>query len=197
MTEPEVRQQLIDATIALLDQQPDPNRITIRQIAQQAGVAIGAINYHFGAKDHLLNEAVGALMAAEAQKWITPGQVDAPPCQRLKQLFISTARVGLRYPELLRFTIAHDLQHGQFTAALLSVPLLRAIYPTHTETELRLLAMALITASQVMYLRADILPMYLGLDPTDHQQLEAGLALLVETLVPDCRPAANPTPTQE
>ena len=59
------RERILQAAIAILGEEADPESITVRQIAARAEVGTGLINYHFGSKDALLNEAIGTLMQAE------------------------------------------------------------------------------------------------------------------------------------
>ena len=59
--EKQARNRIIKAAIELLDEHSDPARITVRQIAERAGVGTGLINYHFQTKDNLLQEAVSSV----------------------------------------------------------------------------------------------------------------------------------------
>ena len=61
------KDRIFQAAVDLLNEETNPDDITVRRIAERAGVGIGAVNYHFQSKDNLLNQAVGALMQAEAQ----------------------------------------------------------------------------------------------------------------------------------
>jgi AcrR family transcriptional regulator len=53
------RQRLLAATARVLGR-VGPARTTIRRIAAEAGVNVAAINYHFGSKERLVEEALGA-----------------------------------------------------------------------------------------------------------------------------------------
>lgn len=54
-------ERIIRTAMEILVEEEEPERITVRQIAQRAGVAVGAINYHFQSKEDLLSEAVGRI----------------------------------------------------------------------------------------------------------------------------------------
>jgi len=70
----ETKERLIQTTIDLLEDVDEVNDITVRQIAERAGVGIGSINYHFQSKDNLLNEAVMQVVGDVAASWYQPFQ---------------------------------------------------------------------------------------------------------------------------
>ena len=74
MTEEELeaRQKILNATCDLLREGVKTQSITVRRIAERAGVGIGLINYHFQSRDKLLNEAVNSLMGEQANLWLDP-----------------------------------------------------------------------------------------------------------------------------
>ena len=54
-----VKERIIEVTTGLIEQyNGDTKRITARMIAEQAGIGLGLINYHFGSKDKLITECV-------------------------------------------------------------------------------------------------------------------------------------------
>ena len=57
--EQDVREKIIHAATELLGELSDVEKVTVRQIAERADVAIGSINYHFKSRDNLLGIAVG------------------------------------------------------------------------------------------------------------------------------------------
>jgi AcrR family transcriptional regulator len=56
MSNEEIRSKLLDAVIKLIGQKPS-DKITIREIAKEAGTNSAAISYHFENKDRLIQEA--------------------------------------------------------------------------------------------------------------------------------------------
>lgn len=187
MGDPQARERILQAAMALLGEGQDPETLTVRQIAERAGAATGAINYHFGTRDTLMNEAVSTLMQQEADRWARPDlPTEASPKDRLKALLRQTTRVGMMAPRLLTLSLRHLLLEGDFGVPLQIVPLLRAHYgERHSEQELRLLALALMTALQSMYLRGQHLEMYAGIDMDDVAQREAGIDLMVDLIIHD------------
>ena len=58
------REQIIAVTLQAI-QQEGLAALTIRQIADRAGVNVAAVNYHFGSKDALVGEVLGELLGAD------------------------------------------------------------------------------------------------------------------------------------
>ena len=57
MKNEEIKQRIIETTIGIIEESNgDINNITARKIAQNSGVALGLINYHFGSKENLIAE---------------------------------------------------------------------------------------------------------------------------------------------
>jgi AcrR family transcriptional regulator len=184
---PDPKTRILQATIDLLNEQADPVRMTVRQIAERAAVGIGLINYHFQSKDNLLNEAVSAIMLKEASRWFeAAADTSVDPVVRLKQLLMQTSGIGARYPQLLEVMVGYELQHGDFNVPLLIVPLLREIFGTaHTEMQIRMMALQIVLPLQVVSLRADLFRMYAGLDILNEQQRNQAIELMIDNIVND------------
>jgi AcrR family transcriptional regulator len=179
------KKRILQAAIELLNEQA-PESITIRKIAERAGVGIGLINYHFQSKDRLLNEAVGGSMAEATSRWLNANEDEYPdPALRLKNLLKETSTIGARFPVLLQIAVSYELQHGNFSVPQLIVPILREIFgPTKKEKELRLLAFQLVTALQVAAVRADAFEAYSGVNILDEAQRDKAIDLLIESILP-------------
>ncbi len=179
------KERIIQATIALLNEEADPDKLTVRRIAERAEVGVGTINYHFQTKENLLNQAVGLIMREMAAKWTAPQeQAETDPVARLRNLLKETSEVAFQFPALSRIAISHALMQGNMEPALLTLPMLREIYGAEkSETELRLIAFTLITATQVIFLRAPAFQLYAGIDFFDQQQREASIDILIDNLV--------------
>ena len=186
MTETELdpKKRILQAAMELLNEQ-EPQGITIRKIAERAGVGIGLINYHFQSKDNLFNEAVGGSMGAAATRWLNANEDEYPdPVLRLRSLLKETSTIGARFPTLLKIAVAYELQHGNFSVPQLIVPILREIFgPAKKEKELRLLAFQLVTALQVAAIRADAFQAYIGFDILDEAQRDRAIDILVESIL--------------
>ena len=179
------RQRLLQAAAALLQENQDAEAITVRQIAERAGVGIGLINYHFKTRDHLVNDAIGLLMAEAAQPFLSlpPGAVE-DPIMALKAIFKETGRVGMQF-KLARFTVQYALLQGNMEVQTMILPLLRQIYENQkTEFEIRLIALAMISALQVAFIKADTLLLYAGVDIRNDGLRDKTIDVLVDQFLP-------------
>lgn len=105
------REQIIAVTLEAI-QQEGLAALTIRQIAERAGVNVAAVNYHFGSKDALVNEVLIGLTAELRSAFAQLADERAPPRQRLHRFLDEFSRVILRYPDVYRQAIGSGLLGG-------------------------------------------------------------------------------------
>jgi AcrR family transcriptional regulator len=180
MTQQELRERILSATVALLNEYGDADKITVRQIAERAGVGIGSINYTFDSKDNLLNEAIWQIVGGIAARWYAPVQPDVPPLTRLRRLFKEGGQAAFRYRKLTAKGMLHVIAQGNMQVQTLILPLLREVVGERkSETELRLLAYQLVVSLQAALVNAEQLGAFLGVDMT----VPATLDLLVDGLI--------------
>jgi AcrR family transcriptional regulator len=179
------RERILRATVEILTEGVVGETITVRQIAGRARVGVGAINYHFESKGHLLNEAVLVTMREVANGWLEPlANHEVEPVARLRRMIKETARIAAANPELSRISIRHDLLQGDLTTPSLLLPVLREIFGRAAdETSLRLIAFQLIASTQVAFLRAGVFGSYAGVDLLDDRQRDACIDALIDQLI--------------
>lgn len=182
---PIAKDRIFQAAIDLLIEIDDPETITVRQIADKAGVGIGSINYHFQSRDNLLNQAVTQVLGDQAARWYMQiEEGDHDPVDRLMMLLVDTAATAYRYEKLSRIAISHALLKGNMEPSQLILPLLREIYgKSKDESELRLIAFQLITTTQVLFLRDSAFRLYSGINILDEIQRKKVIETLVHNLV--------------
>jgi AcrR family transcriptional regulator len=187
MTETDLgpKERILHATIAMLNEEDDLSKITVRRIADWAGVGIGLINYHFQTKENLLNEAVGMIMGQEAARWLGAADLtETDPVTRLKMLLKETSKIALRYPMLSEIAISHALLRGNMDVEQMVLPMFRQIFGEGaTELRVRLAAFQLIASAQVAFLRSREFRTYVGIDLFNDRQRDEALDLLVDNLI--------------
>lgn len=132
------REALLEAAIACLQDKGSADT-TARDIAGRAGVSLGAIGYHFGSKDDLLQDA----LAEAVRRWLEPliGLVStAPTGLRREQLGPAIDRLLETFSANRRLVVAYfeALLRAEHVAGLRSVmardfDLLRAAVTTGIE----------------------------------------------------------------
>ena len=180
------KDRILKATVMLLSEEPQPETITVRQITQRADVGVGLINYHFGSKDALLNEAIAILMRESAGLDI-PRQASEGgdiPSDSVRLLLKQTMKVGLRFPNLVRMFASQFLLEGDYGAERALLPLLREHFGTAlSEPEIRLTAMQLVIPLQAMAVRAEDVEVFTGFDPLDEAVIDQVVDRLVDNIL--------------
>jgi AcrR family transcriptional regulator len=201
-SEMDPRERILLAAVELLQDDRHAGQVTVRQIAARAGVGGGLINYHFQNKQNLLNMAFGRILQEQVQavpdlrqafgrilqKQVQPGldprQANAPPLARLKLLAHQAGKIALAQPGLARIGIEYALLQGRFETAQLILPILRDHFGSRkTELELRALALALLSALLVAFLRLDEVTAFMGYDPRDPSDLAALSDLVIDQIL--------------
>lgn len=95
------RVQLMDATIEVLAQRGYA-RTTLTEVANQAGLSHGLVNFHFQTKEKLLTETLLYLAEEYRQNWLTALEAAGPsPAERLDALFRADFNEGICTPAKL------------------------------------------------------------------------------------------------
>jgi len=95
------KENILNTTLDLITTEGLEN-VTLRKIAASANVNLALINYHFGSKDKLVNEALKRLLASLRKLFIILDDFSMPPKERLKTFMIQFANSVLKYPALFR-----------------------------------------------------------------------------------------------
>lgn len=185
----EPRERIINATIALLQEEKDEGKITTRRIASMASVGVGLINYHFQTKEKLITLAVKNFIdrtIEESQKNYSNLSLD--PLTRLKQSVKFTAQFLAANPTISRISIMNDLSNpghedNSFHVAEGYLRMLREVASDKNDQDLKAEVIRIISAIQVVFLRASVLKNYMGLDFYDDSQRDKFIDKLLDTLV--------------
>ncbi|MEH7306516.1 TetR/AcrR family transcriptional regulator [Neobacillus drentensis] len=95
------REKILNSTLELITTEGLEN-VTLRKIAAAAEVNLALINYYFGSKDKLINEALKVLLASFREAFLILDDHSIPPKERLKTFMIQYANSIIKYPELVR-----------------------------------------------------------------------------------------------
>lgn len=185
-SEQDARRSILDATKALVSERADLDAITVRQIAQRAGVGTGLVNYHFSSKDNLLGIVIGNAMTEVIRDAVEDGGDPArDPVTRLKSLLKDLCALLAEGEQLTRFILRREVLGGDLEAGVRLVPLLREIYPdAEDEARLRILALQILHPIQVTGINAAAFHLYSGFDLTRPEQRDRFVDALVDNLVP-------------
>ncbi|MBM3521016.1 MAG: TetR family transcriptional regulator [Alphaproteobacteria bacterium] len=83
------RVQLIEATITVLARR-GYSALTIADVARQAGLSLGIVNFHFASKERLLAECLRHLAGGYRQTWMAAMEAAGPdPARRLAAMLLA------------------------------------------------------------------------------------------------------------
>lgn len=108
LAEKPTREQILDVTLDAI-QTEGLQSLTIRRIAERAGVNVAAVNYHFGSKEALLDEVLGLLTSDLRDTFAVLGEAGAPPRERLRRFLDAFSTALLQHPEIYRQALGAGL----------------------------------------------------------------------------------------
>lgn len=159
----EIKELLIKSVIALLDDEFEVEELTIRQIAYEAHVSTGLINYYFGSKWSLIVEAISSIIDnAVIETFETLSNHNDPPQKQLRTFLKSIAMVVCKYQKYTSVLIRDELSSDRFSTPETIVGLLKEIKPDLSEKEIKYLAIQVVAPIQYIFLKQGGLRDYLG-----------------------------------
>jgi AcrR family transcriptional regulator len=104
------RDRILEATISLLLETKDFDALTVRAIAERAGVGVGLINYHFADKESLVRLAVRTFVGREIVKGYGSRGFEAASARERSVLALRGPMDFLAgFPGLSRVSVLYDL----------------------------------------------------------------------------------------
>jgi AcrR family transcriptional regulator len=181
----EAKQRLVRVTVELLRDSPDPSNVTVRQIAARAEVGIGLINYYFGSRDSLINEAIGMLISEKVEPYLNESLASAQtPMERLVELVVASGEVAAQYPQYAETALVYTLMHEKMDVPAMILPLLRGILgENRPELEIRWMAYSLIVTTQAMFIHRRELQVFVGMNFNDRNDRREAIETIIKTIV--------------
>lgn len=109
------RDSIINATLKIIGEEGF-QKVTIRKIASIAGVNVAAINYHFGSKDIVINEALKYLTGKLKDSFKYLGEEGISPEIRIQNFTRSYADAALEHPDVFRNYINHSMCNNEMSS---------------------------------------------------------------------------------
>ena len=203
----EVKQRILQAAIELIREMQAFEKVSMRKIAERAGVAVSMVNYHYQTKENLINRAVqsyiGSVIAGSEDRTAEPaaeqtaeqaaypranagGALD--PVERMRLHLKQAADFIAAHPGISRVSILRDMQGGSSDdntsqVAAMVMRQLSEIYPQRAgSTELKVQALVQVAVVQHLFLRAELNKEQLGLDFFDKEQRDDLMDMVINTV---------------
>ena len=104
------KERIIKVTMELIASEGFQN-VTIRKIANQADVNLAAVNYHFGSKDAVINEALKTVMAQLINAFSQLKDAGTEPREKLRLFIITYSNVLFKYPDIIKIIIDPNIKN--------------------------------------------------------------------------------------
>ncbi|MCM3699050.1 TetR/AcrR family transcriptional regulator [Paenibacillus macerans] len=95
------KKNILNATLELIKTE-GADQVTLRKITAAANVNLALVNYYFGSKDKLINEALKMLLTSFQDKFAVLDDTTLDPKDRLKTFMLQYVDYILQYPGLLQ-----------------------------------------------------------------------------------------------
>lgn len=183
----DTKEKIIEAADTLIKKETDADKITVRNIAELAGVGTGLINYHFGSKDQLLTAVIEKRVDDIVEQILGhPDVKSMNPTERLKKMLDHVYELSGAYKKLARFMLMMELQRGTMQVELYMIPILKEMFQDKkTELELRIIALQIIQPMQVAIMNPDTFKIYSGVDIYNKEDRSNFIDLLVNNVAGD------------
>ncbi len=179
-----VKEQLLNATIKLLNESSDAGKITARQIAAESGANLAMINYYFTSKDALISAAVDKIIANRAVLLEEIKEKDIPAKQKLIEFLTKMSDITVEYSQYTKTTVPYVLLEKEIEEPYHILPIIKECYENNlTELECRIIAYQLITFSQIAFYRSDNFKKYSGIDPMKAADRKTLFHTIVDMLI--------------
>ncbi|MCC0661391.1 TetR/AcrR family transcriptional regulator [Clostridioides sp. ZZV14-6154] len=180
----DARERIIEVTLRILEEVEDVDKITVRQIAERAGVGVGLINYHFKTKDNLLSIAIGDTMSNIITELSYDSVYTLDSVENLKDLLKRLCDIGIHYDKVLPFILNQCIINGNMQAQLAIIPILRNIFGDEKdEMSLRTIALQIILPIQMAALSPESFQLYSGTNIKVKHQRDNFIDILIENII--------------
>lgn len=113
------RQRVLDAALGLLEGR-DYERISVREVAQSASVALATLYHYFPSKEHLFAEALVQWASTLKAGMTTRPLTGSTPARRVEEAVLRSVRAFERQPQLARLIGRLEMSEESFARDVLA-----------------------------------------------------------------------------
>ncbi len=177
------RERIFKATLELIKEGKDANRLTTRQIGDRAGVNPSLVNYHFQSKENLIGQVVGTMMGEIIGQLRRSDAIENDPETRLREILLTTADAAFKFYNVSRIAIAGELKEGCRNSCQMVLPLLQEIFKGYTFSDLNVIALQLMLPFHHIVVDPVLYGKYLGADFFDEKQRRGKINQMVDLVL--------------
>lgn len=105
------KDRILNATLYIIGKEGFQN-VTIRKIANIADVNVASINYYFGSKDHVINEALKCITSKFVNSFQLLDDNESAPVDKLRIFLRSYSDISVEYPDIFKNFITQLIYNG-------------------------------------------------------------------------------------
>jgi len=170
----EIKQKIILSAIECIESEGFQN-VTVRKIADQAGVNVAAINYHFGSKEQLLQIAMNTTLNESFVNNINDYEEmwKSDSSNALKCFLEDTFQGAINYPKLTKAHLSDAFNNNNFSTNSVQRinefltdlhELIKNILHSNNEMESKLAVMQLFSVFMMTSMMTGLFDQFLGID---------------------------------
>ncbi|MBV7273521.1 TetR/AcrR family transcriptional regulator [Clostridium sp. PL3] len=108
---PSSKDRILNATLYIIGKDGFQN-VTIRKIADIADVNVASINYHFGSKDNVINEALKCITNKFMNSFQLLDDSQTAPIDKLRIFLRSYSDISVEYPDVFKNFVNQLIYNG-------------------------------------------------------------------------------------
>ena len=186
----DVKEKIINATIEIIGECEAVEKVTVRDIAEKAGVGIGLINYHFQTKENLIDICVQKIIGNVIKKFDSISQgINMEPLEKLRHLAKLNCSFLVQNKGISRISIHSDVNNGDFndnTSQTIEayLPLVKAVCSEKlSDKVIYLMTSIMISAFQSAFMRRDVIMQGLKMDFYDMHYRELIVDMIIDNVI--------------
>jgi AcrR family transcriptional regulator len=186
------KDKILEATLNIISEEGFQN-VTIRKIAVVADVNVAAVNYHFGSKDNVINEALEYLMIQSKSIFKCLKNTNEAPELRLRTFIDKYTKNLIKYPDQIKNLIHQSIYENstknkfQEYLEMEGVELIKAtikqIRPDKDDVTLQILVTQLLSCLLFPVLLGDRATEIFGIKLNDPKKRNAYIELLIKNVI--------------
>ncbi|AGF55583.1 AcrR family transcriptional regulator [Clostridium saccharoperbutylacetonicum] len=186
------KDKILEATLNIISEEGFQN-VTIRKIAVVADVNVAAVNYHFGSKDNVINEALEYLMIQSKNIFKCLKNTNEAPELRLRTFIDKYTKNLIKYPDQIKNLIHQSIYENstknkfQEYLEMEGVELIKAtiqqIRPDKDDVTLQILVTQLLSCLLFPVLLGDRATEIFGIKLNDPKKRNAYIELLIKNVI--------------
>lgn len=186
----DIKEKIVKATIEIIGECEAVEKVTIRDIAEKAGVGVGLINYHFQTKENLIDICVQKIIGDVIKKFDLLSQsLNMEPLEKLRFLAKRNCSFLVQNKGISRISILSDANNGDYTDNTSQtieayIPLVKNVCNDKlSDKDIYMMTSIMISAFQSAFMRRNVIVHELEMDFYEMHQRELIVDMIIDNVI--------------